>query len=289
MKLIKNKIGVGATRELSLRVSVGALVRLLFENPETGRLMLALERTATLREIEGRPEVVVKAKPFGGVVRLTNPQKLKHLIGNFHYDGKLSRQERDFRILINPVSWGIIKEICKEHLNETGTGILDSSPTRELAEEFEDSLKIKITPHQYDLKRRELIIEDFPEETDNVHAQGLPTVRIYYLFEARIKTPETIKMMLRNSRETSDKDLQKMARDDAKRGGEGRANAILTLDLDELKNIYNSIPLERRSESLRVGEHQLEGNVPVLLEEINHPRYLHYTKPNLNRRIYPSE
>jgi hypothetical protein len=277
MKLIKNEIGVGATKELSMRVSVGTLVRLLFENPETGRLMLALERTATLREIKGRPEVVVKAKPFGGGVRLTNPQKLKNLIGNFHYDGKRSRQVGDFRIQINPASWEIIKEICKEHLKETETGILDSSPEHELAEEFEDLLKIKITPIQYNLKLRELIVEDSPDETDNIYAQGFPTVRIYYLFEAKIKHSEIIKMMMRNCREYSDEDLKKMAIDDVKSGGKGRANAILTLDLEEVKNIYNSTPLERRSELVSVGENQLDGNVPAVLAEINHPKYRHFT------------
>ena len=259
-----------------MRVSVGVLVRLLFENPETGRQMLALERTATLREMKGRPEVVVKAKPFGGGVRLTDPQKLKNLIGDFHYDGKRSRQEGDFRIQINPASWKIIKEICKEHyLKETETGILDSSPEHELAEEFEDLLKIKMTLTQYHLKRRELIIEDLPDETDNINAQGLPTVRIYYLFEAKIKDPEIIKMMLENCREYSDEDLQKMAIDDVKNGGKGRANAILTMDLEEVKNIYNTIPFERRSEPVRVGEHQLDGNVPAVFEEINHPKYKH--------------
>ncbi|MHA2061705.1 MAG: hypothetical protein ACW963_05365 [Candidatus Sifarchaeia archaeon] len=277
MKRNKNEIGVGATEELSMRVSVGTLIKVLFENPETGRQMLALERTATLREIEGRPEVGVKANPFGGGVKLTNSKKLKDLMGNFHYDSERSYQEGDFRIQINPVSWEKVKEICKQHLKETESRILDSSPERELVEEFEDSLKIKITSNQYILKQQDLIVEDLLNETDNVYAEGLPTVRIYYLFEARIKSPEIIKIILANSNKYSNNNLQEMAIDDAKRGGKGRANAILTLDLDEVKNIYNSIPLERRSEPVHVGEHQLDGNVPAVLEEINHPKYQHYT------------
>ena len=80
----QHEILVGATEELSLRVSVAALVSVLFDDPEDGRTMLALECTAALREIEGRPEVTVRAKPFGGGVRLTNPQALKGMIGHFH-------------------------------------------------------------------------------------------------------------------------------------------------------------------------------------------------------------
>ena len=49
------EIGVGATHELSLRVSVAAFVSVLFEDPQGGRILLALEGTATQREIEGRP------------------------------------------------------------------------------------------------------------------------------------------------------------------------------------------------------------------------------------------
>ena len=36
--------GIGATNELSLRVSVAMLVRVLFKNPRDGEWMLALER-----------------------------------------------------------------------------------------------------------------------------------------------------------------------------------------------------------------------------------------------------
>lgn len=276
MKLNRSEIGVGVTQELNMRVSVGVLIRLLFDDPDTGNQMLALERTATLSGKKGRSEVVVKAKPFGGGVRLINPQKLKELTGNFHYDSERSYQEGDFRIQINPASWEIIKDICIEHLKVKEPGILDSSPEYELAEEFEDTLKIKLTPDQYNWKQRELIVEDVPSETNNIHAQGLPTVRIYYISEARIISPEIIKMMMRNSSRYSDKTLQKMAIEDAKHGGKGRANAILTLDLDLIRNIYNSIPLEKRSKPVSVGEHQLNGNVPAVLEGINHPRYQRY-------------
>jgi len=48
-----DEIEVDATQELSLRVSVAALVSVLFDGPEDGRTILALERTAMLREIEG--------------------------------------------------------------------------------------------------------------------------------------------------------------------------------------------------------------------------------------------
>ncbi len=102
---------------------------------------------------------------------------------------------------------------------ETEKGILDSSPRRELEEEFNDTLHVRIPSDQYHVKSREMIVEDLPGRTDNVRAAGLPTVRIYYVFEARMEAPEMIRMMLANSRRHSDKDLQKIAWEDGRQGG----------------------------------------------------------------------
>ncbi len=278
MKQNEQKIGVGATEDLSLRVSVASLVRVLFDSPEDGRTMLALERTATLREIQSRSRVTVNAKPFGGAVQLTNPEGLQALIGNFQYDSERSRREKDFRIQIQPGSWEKVKEICQEHLNQTGKGILESSPERELAEEFEDTLNVRITPDQYLLKPLCMIVEDLPSETDNVRAEGVPTVRIYYIFEAWIEDPEIIKKILVNSNQYSDKDLETMAWNDVRQGGRGRANAILALGLDDLKDVYFSIATEMRGDSILVGEHHLDGNVLAILEEVDQLKYHHYTR-----------
>jgi hypothetical protein len=273
MKADQHEIGVGLTEELSLRVSVAALVSVLFDAPEDGRKMLALERTATLREIDGRPEVTVRAKPLGGAVRLIDPGALQDLIGPFHYDSQRSRREEDFRIQIGPASWPKVREICREHLKETGGDILDPSPERELAEEFEDTLHVRITPDQYQTKTRGLVVEDLPRETESVRAAGRPTVRIYYVFEARIRAPELVRMMLANSQRYSDQDLQNMAWDDARGGGKGRANAILVLGLDDLKDAYRSIPAEERGGPIRVGGHELDGNVLAVLEGVDNPKY----------------
>ena len=271
------QIDVGATKELTLRVSVASLVEVLFESPDNGRQMLTLERAATLQASEGRSDIVVTTKPFGGAVRLISPHALKDVIGNFHYDSDRSRQEGDFRIQINPASWQMIKEICREHAKKTGRGILDSSPERELAEEFEDCLRIRITPDQYDLQRRDLIVEEIPLATDNMRARGIPTVRVYYVYEARIKSAELInRILLADRKRYSDEHLREMAREDSKRGGRGKANAIVTLPLDDVMDIYTSIPLEKRSEPVRVGQYQLDGNIPAVLRNIDHPRYQRY-------------
>src|SRR5687767_3589168 len=95
-------IGIGATDELSLRVSVATLVRVFFENPRDGHLMLALERKATLLKDESTRNVMVIAQPFGGGIRLLDLKALRDLIGDFHFDSDESRFEQDFRIFIRP-------------------------------------------------------------------------------------------------------------------------------------------------------------------------------------------
>jgi hypothetical protein len=134
---------VGATGELSLRVSVATLVRVVFENPQDGDLMLALEHKATLIAGEGGPRVTVKAQPFGGAIRFLNLTPLQTLIGNFHFDSQRSRSERDFRIFIRPADWDTVREFCLRHFGQENDWVLESDPARELIEEFADALDIE--------------------------------------------------------------------------------------------------------------------------------------------------
>lgn len=273
MNLENEEIGVGATNELNLRVSVGTLVKVVFANPNDGQDMLALEHICTLRKINDESEIIARVKPFGGGVQIINANKLKERIGNFHYDSEKSRREKDFRIMVRQESWEKIKEICREHLKDKEQGILDSSPVRELAEEFEDSLKIKITQQQYTLKSLSMIIQDAPAKTDNIRAQGFPTVRVYYIFEARIDSPELIDLMLKSSNQYSPEILRKTAEEERGMGRRGRANAILTLDLEEITDKYKSLPFEMRNEKIKFGEYQLDGNVVAVLPDISTPDY----------------
>jgi hypothetical protein len=265
MKLNLKEIGIGATEELSLRVSVASLIRVLIDKHNNGKKLLVLERTATLYEREKKSEVVVKAKPFGGGVRLLKPQELVRLIGHFNYDSERSRTEKDFRIFVHPESWDKIKKIFVNNPNEIENGILDTSPDRELAEEFEDCLQVRITPDQYSQRLSKIILEDIPEKTESVRAYGFPTVRIYYLYKVLLKDPEIIRIITANSKQYTDDDLLKLALEDARQGGKGRANASLVLEFDELKKFYRSIPKNKYITKIRFAEHQLDGNVYAIL------------------------
>ena len=102
--------------EMRLRVSVAALVRVIFEHPLDGKLMLALERKGTVFEEAGLQRVYVSAQPFGGAITFRRLEPLRTLVGDFQFDSERSRSENDFRILIRPSDWNIVKQFCLRHL-----------------------------------------------------------------------------------------------------------------------------------------------------------------------------
>ncbi|MEJ2559069.1 MAG: hypothetical protein P8186_23215 [Anaerolineae bacterium] len=266
-------IGVGATQELSLRLSVASLARVLFKHPQAEHEMLALERTATLREAGDGPQVTVKAQPFGGAVRLRDASALQALIGDFHFDSERSRSEGDFRIQIRPSDWEMVKRFCLQNLQHEDMSVLEAGPERELAEEFADALKVKITSSQYGLTPMGHVIENAPAITHNIHAAGHPTVRIYNVFAVRILDPSLARAMLANSEGYSDQDLQELALQDARRGGKGRANAILALPVALLTKAYLAMSPGERDAPVTVEGHYLDGNVPAVLEGITVPKF----------------
>jgi hypothetical protein len=261
--------------EMSLRVSVAALVRVIFEHPLDGRLMLALERKATVLEEAGQQRVGVRAQPFGGAIRFRRLAPLQDLIGDFQFDSDRSRAESDFRILIRPAAWEAVLQFCLLHFADADDPILESDPARELTEEFADALAIDLKPDQYRQRLAGIIVEDHPTPTDNLRAPGYSTVRIYRIFEARIVDASLGQAMQANSERHSDQDLQERALADARvrSGGRGRANAVLALPLKSLTKAYLGMSPAARAAPVTFNNHQLGRNVPAVLENVAVPNY----------------
>jgi len=264
---------VGASKKLSLRVSVATLDRVVFKNPEDGKLTLALERKATLLTGENGPLIEVKSQPFGGAVRIRDASELRDLIGDFNYDSERSRFEQDLRIFIKPSNWEVVREACIRHLSRADDALLETDPVRELAEEFEDALGIALRPDQYIHRPIATIVENDPAPTENVHARGYLTARVYRVFEASITDPSLISCMLSNSKRYSAPDLHELVVEDAGKGGKGRANAILVLPMERLRVHYLSIPPEERNLPILFEGNRLDETVPVVLEGIDVPKY----------------
>jgi hypothetical protein len=266
-------IGIGATEELSLRVSVASLAKVAFTHPKAGHTMLALERKATLHQTGSRQAVTVKAQPFGGAARLLDVGALQELIGDFHFDSQRSRSEGDFRIQIRPADWDKVKLFCLRHLQDEDETILEAGPRRELAEEFADALGIRLTSTQYIAQPMGPVIENQPADTTNIYAAGYPTVRIYNVFEVRIVNPHLAMAMLTNSESYSDQDLRDLAMQAARSGGKGRANAILAMPMHLVVHAYEAMSKEARNSPAVIEGHRLDGNVTAVLKEILAPKF----------------
>ena len=270
---MKHNPGIGATDDLSLRVSVATLVRVVLQHPLNGEWMLALERKATLSETEHERIVEVKSQPFGGAIRILDLNAIHDLIGDFHFDSERSRSEQDFRLFIQPSSWSVLREFCIQHLSRVDDPVLETDPTRELVEEFSDALKLNLKPEQYIYKPVATVVENNPAPTANIHAQGIPTVRVYRIFEATITDSVLAHAMLKNSERLSYENLREITLADFQNGGKGRANAILTVPLKHITNVYSAMLPKERNAPIMFKENKLDETVPAILEDIAVPKY----------------
>jgi hypothetical protein len=267
---------VGPTDELSLRVSVATLVRVLFEHPRDHEVMLALERKATVFQTEAGLVVQVKSQPFGGAIRIHDRSTLQQSSGNFHFDSDESRSEQDFRIFIRPSAWEAVREFCLEHILHPGDPVLESDPTRELLEEFSGTMGVNLKPDQYTYQAVGTVVENHPSPTENIYANGYPTARIYRIFEARILDPWLAEVIINHSEGCAEQHLRKRALEDFQKGGPGRGNAVLALTLDQIRSTYLTLPPEARSVPISFQNHTLDETVAAVLDNVSVPKYQRY-------------
>jgi hypothetical protein len=224
-------------------------------------------------ENEEQSFVNVRAQPFGGAVRIHNLGKLQEITGDFHFDSQESLSQHDFRLFIRPAAWERVQEFCLQRFSDPEDTVLESGPGRELAEEFADALNISLRPDQYSCKPVGSIIEIDPAPTENIYARGYATARIYGIFEARILDPSLVSVMVKNSENCSDQDLRELALKDYRRGEPGRANAVLTLPLNQVSALYAATSPALRNHPISFHNHQLDETVAAILDDVAVPKY----------------
>jgi hypothetical protein len=266
---MKYNPGIGATPDLSLRVSIATLVRVIFKHPINDEWMLALERKATLRE----DKVEIKSQPFGGAIRILDLDAIHDLIGDFHFDSEHSRAEQDFRLFIRPSSWSVLREFCIQHLSRADDPILETDPDRELTEEFFGALKVNLQPEQYVCMPVATLVENEAAPTENIHANGYPTVRVYRIFEASVTDPALIHAMLKISESSSHEIIRELVLEDARNGGKGRVNTILALPLKRMYDFYRDLLPEKRNIPITFENDQLDETICAILDGVAAPKY----------------
>jgi hypothetical protein len=269
-------INVGPTSELCLRVSVATLSRVVFSCPEDGIRLLALEHKATWERGDGESRVVVVAQPFGGAIRILNLEGFLAHAGRFNFDSERSRAEQDFRVYIQPSKWEAVREYCMHNLSLEDSPELESDPSRELQEEFDDTLGIQLEPDQYSVEPVKIAVENGPVPTANLRAPGQLTARIYRVYEVRIHDPSLWQMMMENNETHPEPVLRRQVLEEAQRSGRGRANAMFVAPIRELSEAYLRIPPEMRGERLPFKNSLLAGNVAAVLDDIFVPKFQEY-------------
>jgi hypothetical protein len=258
------------TEDSSLRVSVATLNRVILGHPKDKNMMLALERKATVTN-EG--SVRVRAQPFGGGVRVLDPAHLERIVGQIQFDSERSEGEADFRILISPSKWGLVKQFSLRHLADQDDTKLESVPHRELVEEFAETLGVSLQPYQYTFRPTGFVIENQPVPTDNANVQGQPTVRLYRTFEVKIIDTALCQTMLSADQLHSDEELGRLALEDSRNGGRGRANSILILPLNLVLESYLALPPDIRHQKIVIENHSIDESVLAILTEVDVPEY----------------
>ncbi len=255
-----------------LRASVATFNQVLFPHPEDGSVMLALERKATVLK-DG--SVSVESQPFGGGIRILNPAPLQKIIGKIQFDSERSKQEQDFRILIPPSKWELIKEYSLHHLelDDEDDIELESGPDRELTEEFMETINVKLHAGQYKVQPMGFVIENSPVQSKNDYARGRLTVHLYRIFKVEITDPTLCRIMFGIGQLYSDQDLAELALQDSEHGGPGRANTILTLPLSTVRDAYLALPPAERYKKIVIENHELDESVLAILEGIDVPQY----------------
>lgn len=260
--------GVDSTE--TLRVSVATYSQVVFPHPENGVTMLALERKATVWE-DG--SVGVRAQPFGGGVRILDSTSLREIIGEIQFDSKRSKRDQDFRILIPASKWETVKGYCLRHLKNPADLALESTPDRELIEEFGETIRFNLTQAQYNAEPLGFVVEDNPVQTKNWYARGYLTVRVYRIYKVQIVDPALCEFMLTIDQEYSDQDLKKLALKDLRNDGRGKANSILILPFNRVLDAFSALPPDMRYRKIRVENHDLDESVLAILGEVEVPQY----------------
>jgi hypothetical protein len=260
----------GAIDDSIRRASVATYDQVIFSHPQNGTTMLALERKGTVLA-DGSVSVI--AQPYGGAVRILDPAPLQEILGEIQFDSEESERERDLRIRIPTSKWEMLKRYCLLHLADLDNVKLEAGPHRELAQEFARTARVSLSRDQYIFQPLGFAVEDHPLPSKNSHARGMPTVRLYRIYEVQIVDDVLCNTMLAASQGCSDQDLGELARKDLQNGGKGWANSILALPLSTVREFYLARPPEERYQKIIIEDHELDESVLAILWDIEVPQY----------------
>jgi hypothetical protein len=256
-----------AIDEFNLRVSVAPLARTILLDPESGQIMLILERKATVTDHARPHDVQVRAQPLGGASEILDPAALREHIGHLHYDSEESAEKRDFRILIRASEWEDLQRFVAHCFLHPGHSPFETEPHREVAEELENTLGLEITPSFFQTRAISPLVQNEPTSGCAPSSGQKQTVRLYHIHNVEITHAPLVRAILRQSREMTDEKLAEQARRDLQSGqlDSGRANAPLALPLEAMLEEIQQSPGELSRSILQIAGREMYENVLAVL------------------------
>lgn len=256
-----------AVEEFNLRVSVAPLARTILLDPESGRIMLVLERKATVTD-HARPHTVqVRAQPLGGASQILDPAALRERIGHLHYDGPESAENHDFRIMIRESEWEELRQFVAHCFLHPEHSPFETEPHREVAEELEKTLGLEISPSFFQTRAISPLVQNEPTPGCTPSSGQKQTVRLYHIYTLEITYAPLAGAILRQSRELTDEKLKELARRDLKPGqrDSGWANALLALPLEAFLDEISQLPGGLDESVLQIAGREICENVLAVL------------------------
>jgi hypothetical protein len=257
----------------NLRVSVASLCRVTFDHPDEGSPWLAFERRATVHP-GPPPQAFVTLVAFGGAAQLRQAQALAAVVPGFSFDSHLSEAEQDFRILIPPAAWPVVRAFCLSHLSDPLHSIIDASPDRELAEEFSEDLNWEIAASHYTAASIGAVIEDTPVPSDNARAAGALTVRVYQIHEVRLLDTQLIQAILDGNNKPDSALVSS-----AVQSSLGRANAASALPAAHVTAAIHALIPAAQPQPFTVNGHRFDPSASALFPEFSLPGRIFVSHP----------
>lgn len=231
---------IGPTEALSLRVSTAVITKTTFIHPITKETMLVLERKASVEITPEGVKINIQAQPLGGGSHLKDAKALSNLIGKFNYDSKESAKEQDFRIQIKPEDLERVKDFCVQHFTDPSSGVIESDPSRELAEELHDALGITIDESDYKIRNIGVVCQA-SAISNRAGISNQQTVRTFNIFEINLTEPRLVSNIIDNSNSIDNHQLIERAYESAvAQGKKGKATALFAVPLSKVLNAFKS-------------------------------------------------
>ena len=112
-------------------------------------------------------------------------------------------------------------------------------------------------------------IEDNPVWTENWYARGFLTVRVYRTYKVEIVDVNLRQTLVDTSQRVSDEMLGKRALETVNK----RANSVLVLQLESVRDSFLALPPEKRFAKIEVDHHKLDESVLAVLGDVDVPQY----------------